>query len=451
MRNLSARTPIIALPYSEKHKAVPKELLMDYETGNIYVVSANDKSVIFDITERIYKQLENMSGNNIEIEIEGIGTIKLTELLEQMRADISSSVTLVDDGEETKYVSKENGVDNKSLNIVNRFIQIYGFNSASPNTVPRKNEFGGIDWIRIPELPDGTLPPTGGGSGENPEDGNSYKVYIIEPVNDKLYLRPSKRQKTSRLSLNCRVVLPRVIDEYSEIEWYLNTSSFKPLLLFEEHVVWSTPTMTQPKANGHHVYKFKTWNGGINWLAELVTYNKQYLPSEVTPEYLEEFYYNKEQARETFVNKQHMQEAYYDKDEVDTKYYDRVASDERFAIKGEDIPSLENYYTKPEVDTRFIDAETNVAQNHYTKDQSDLRFAIKGEGGEGGDVVLTNYYTKAESDSKYPTKTEISDDYYSKEELEEVVNWHEQVGRNNNVMPEFDTNLLPAHLKQNKK
>ncbi len=43
---INSRYPVIALDYAEKDKAVKKELLVDYNTGNIYVVSATDKTII---------------------------------------------------------------------------------------------------------------------------------------------------------------------------------------------------------------------------------------------------------------------------------------------------------------------------------------------------------------------------------------------------------------------
>ena len=70
---LNSRIPVIALPYSERQKAVPKELLIDYETGNIYVVSATDKSIIFNITEKILQKLDSVTGDKIIVNIEGVG------------------------------------------------------------------------------------------------------------------------------------------------------------------------------------------------------------------------------------------------------------------------------------------------------------------------------------------------------------------------------------------
>mgnify|MGYP000369988515 CR=1 FL=1 len=52
------RLPLIALDYNSRFLAEKKEILFDYKTGKLYVVSAEDKSVIFDITRNILKEVE---------------------------------------------------------------------------------------------------------------------------------------------------------------------------------------------------------------------------------------------------------------------------------------------------------------------------------------------------------------------------------------------------------
>ena len=44
-----ARIPVIALSYEDKDIAKKKELLVDYKKGGIYVVDAEDRTIIHDI------------------------------------------------------------------------------------------------------------------------------------------------------------------------------------------------------------------------------------------------------------------------------------------------------------------------------------------------------------------------------------------------------------------
>ncbi len=272
---------LIALDYiNERHKAVEKELLVDYDNGNIYVVSKDDKSIIIDITGKIKEQLESMTGDKIEINIEGIGTVNLTEVIKKLQFDIQNSVQVVSTGEDIHYVGKENVLDEKSLEVVNKRIQLKGFSSAETHMIPRKGVNGELEWINMLLVPeDRPNNPGNGGSGDiippgNPDDAQSLSVTILEPVNDKIYLRASRRQKSVNVSKNCIVVIPRVLDQFCEIEWYVITNDFAPLFRFSNNILWSDVTDTQPRVNSHHVYKFKSWDAGETWIGEIVHYNK---------------------------------------------------------------------------------------------------------------------------------------------------------------------------------
>lgn len=80
------RVPIIALSYDERDKAVPKELLVDYDTGKIYVVSAYDKTVIFDLTQEISNYLleAGVNGDNLVVNIDGVGEVNLEEIINNL-------------------------------------------------------------------------------------------------------------------------------------------------------------------------------------------------------------------------------------------------------------------------------------------------------------------------------------------------------------------------------
>lgn len=437
MSRILTRTPVIALDYSEKHKAVPKELLVDYEKGAIYVVSAHDKSVIFDITDKIYEKIQNMSGDNIEITIEGIGNIKLSDILKELHQNILDSVKVIDTGSDIHYVARENVLDNKSLSIVNRNIEIKGFSAAEKHMIPRKGEDGNIEWINMPMIPDTS--GNGGGPGiippGNPDDGNITEVFVIEPVNDKLYLRPTRRQKSVNLDRNCKVILPRVLDSFSEIEWYVVTNSFCPMLKFGTNVVWSNIMETQPQPKSHHLYKFKSWDSGETWLAELVTYGKSVNTNLVDVDYLENNYLNKNQIENNYYDKDQIDDKissintlnpddYYNKTKMDELYYNKRQVDELIDDIEHSKVDLSNYYNKQEVDDKIGEiplsnyvTNDKITQDYYDKQQVDNKI----------DSIPTldpeDYYNKEQIEEKYYDKETIDREHYNKQETNGLLSW----------------------------
>lgn len=88
-------------------------------------------------------------------------------------------------------------------------------------------------------------------------------------------------------------------------------------------------------------------------------------------------------------------------------YYTKNEADSLFAT----IATINlNYYTKLEVDN-LIDSVTGgpVTGDYYTKAQSDNRYPTTA-------AISASYYTKSDSDSRYPTTAAISASYYTKTE-----------------------------------
>ena len=81
----NARIPVIPLPYTDKNLAVEKEVIIKYGNGdeypNIYIVDDKDRTKLWDITEGIRLSIQSSSGDNFTIEIEGLGTIELGDIL----------------------------------------------------------------------------------------------------------------------------------------------------------------------------------------------------------------------------------------------------------------------------------------------------------------------------------------------------------------------------------
>ena len=81
----NARIPVIPLPYKDKELAVEKELVIDYghddKYPNLYIVDENDRTKLWDITAGIIESIKGSPGDDFTIEIDGIGTIKLGDIL----------------------------------------------------------------------------------------------------------------------------------------------------------------------------------------------------------------------------------------------------------------------------------------------------------------------------------------------------------------------------------
>lgn len=333
---MKSRVPVIALSYSDKHKAVPKELLVDYETGNIYVVSATDKSVIFNVTEQIKEQLDKVSGDKIEVNIDGIGIINLTELLTKITKE---SITVKDVGKADVYIPRKERIDGVSIQSVYKRIQIAGFDTAESGMIPQKY-VDGIRWIYPPQQPEGGGSNPGDPSIPNPEDGFDTKVHVIEPVNGKLYLRASKRQKTNNLHEDIRLILPRTLDNFCEIFWCVKTYSYRPNITFAGNTLFSTEN--QPNPDAYQVYRFSTWDAGETWFGTLTIYDNSSnsvpgLNEPIDLEYLKAHYYNKTE----------IDSRYLDKDEIDYEYVSKQFMKDKYFTK-EDIK--EGYFTKDKVE-----------------------------------------------------------------------------------------------------
>lgn len=337
---LNSRIPVIALDYSERHKAVPKELLIDYTTGHIYVVSAEDKSIIFDITSKILEKLDSVTGDKIVIEIEGIGEVNLQEFLNQIRLDLDDMVIITEEGKDI-YIPKEERLDGFSLESKFKRIQIKNFETAENGMIPQK--FGNsIRWIYPPQGDQ----DSGGTGTPNPDDGLETEVFPVEPVEGKIFLRASRRLITKNLQRDVLVVLPRTLDQYTEIYWNVRTYAFKPTLRFNDSVLFNSPY--QPSQNADHIYKFSTWDGGESWYGIVAIYTRD--PNNDIPvgdniniEYLEKNYFSKKDIEDNYYTKLESEKIFLTRQQLDGLYLTKNQIEEGYFNK-EKIEELLSWY-----------------------------------------------------------------------------------------------------------
>ena len=77
----NSRIPVSPLEYSVDNlgKAIPGELLVDYNKGKIYVKSKKAPYEIIDITNSVLSVVEDMNGENLKINRENVGLIEVDE------------------------------------------------------------------------------------------------------------------------------------------------------------------------------------------------------------------------------------------------------------------------------------------------------------------------------------------------------------------------------------
>lgn len=288
--NTNAHIPLIAMDYADRHKAVKKELLVDYANGNIYVVSADDKSIIIDITSKIKAQLENLSSDKIEVNIEGVGVVNLSKVIKEMKDKLAKQLEVTEISDARLFKRRGNRIDRVSIINDDTTFEVRGFKEAQEGMSPVKVN-GVLEWMKLTPLPDPNTP-------EDASDGMKGDITEIEALNGKIYLKASVKQKTINLTKSVNVVLPATLDEYARIDWCLITNSYAPSLSFSNNVIWqyTNAEENQPVANNFHVYIFETWDKGLNWLGRSINYNKTEAP--VSKDYVQNNFYDKSETEQ---------------------------------------------------------------------------------------------------------------------------------------------------------
>jgi len=269
------RIPCTPLSYALKHKVGPNELLIDY-TGDgkynrLYMTDANLN--IVDITGQIIEQIENADATNCNITVDSV-KYNLQDFVSLLSSKIDTSIQMADIGSNITYLMKDNKIDNKSLQIKNKYIQIKGFDTASDRSVLMKSG-SGVIWS------DSLSSSSTSSSSEDPTDGLS-STNIIEQniVSSKVYLQASIKQKTTRPSKDFGVVLPDTQDKYCQILWLVITNSNAPNVTFSDNCIWNNLSGAIIKQNSYHLFKFTTYDCGNIWLSESTIY--QYSISDIT-------------------------------------------------------------------------------------------------------------------------------------------------------------------------
>ena len=129
------RYPIIALPFDRNAEAVPRELMIDYDTGCLYV--KNDAGQITELTQRI-----NASG--VYVRLENGDTVTLESLLQNF---ILKNLDVKEVDEMAIFrIPNEAQFDLKSIILKNNLVQVYNFDQAQEDSIPMKIN-DRISWV----------------------------------------------------------------------------------------------------------------------------------------------------------------------------------------------------------------------------------------------------------------------------------------------------------------
>ena len=129
------RYPIMALPFNRNAEAVPRELMIDYDTGAIY--AKNDFGQIIELSTSI-----NISA--VYIRDENGDIVSLQTLLNHIIAT-SLNVKEVDEMAIFK-IPNEAQFDLKSVILKNNLVQVYNFDQAQEDSIPMKID-DRISWV----------------------------------------------------------------------------------------------------------------------------------------------------------------------------------------------------------------------------------------------------------------------------------------------------------------
>ena len=288
------RTPIIPLTYDQQARAVEREILIDYDRGEIWVVSPTDKSKLINITAKIKQAVTNYidsyAGSQITdithtyVIIKGVGRINTAEFLEFLAKNTIHGFPANDKGPMalTRLV-----YDNESILALKNKVVVAGFPDAGENYVPTKKN-GTIVWVPISNLPtpEGYTP-------------NKYDVSNIEPINNILQLTENPIQKSLDLEGIISLRLPTPSDvNYCHIKLILSLANAEnTAILFDSRIVWRYSTDSDLNKGITYIYEFETYDSGVTWYSKKHSFNNNIDgESIITKEELNANYFTKQEV-----------------------------------------------------------------------------------------------------------------------------------------------------------
>lgn len=261
------RIPCQPLEYENISQAQKKELIVDYDSGDIYVMK--EDFTLLEITKPIREAMNNFDGDTIQITVNGIGKLLLNEVLYTAISKFDNAVEVDQIGDNSlEYYKKSDKLDNVSIESLDQNIQIKGFDKANDLSIIRKKN-GKLEFITIVDILQEGINQAKQLNDLSALDGKIYDVPEKYGHNYKIYLEMNKRQKTiNPPETELNIILPTIVDEYAKVEWLVSFGNNASTINLPSNVKMEiTPTFTYPAANNNtFIYTFETYDFGGIWL-----------------------------------------------------------------------------------------------------------------------------------------------------------------------------------------
>lgn len=265
------RFPLIALDYKDRNIANKKEILVDYDTGRIYIVSADNKSVVFDITEQILSLVGNeVKGDNITINVDSLGKVNLKKFILDIKSKSLHTTKLQGEGGVGTFA-----YDFKSISNKDNVVQIHNFWKAQPGQVPTVDSNGVLVWSEI---------------------GSFYNVIHVDPDDNGVFVL-NNRYNESTIDTYAMLKL-ETEQQYCVMSWKIVSGDVKPTIELDPsfEMVKEYESDFDMPANSTFIYEFETFDQGNTWYEKV----KKYVPGNdiVSVEYITEHVYDKREVDE---------------------------------------------------------------------------------------------------------------------------------------------------------
>lgn len=247
------RIPVRPLPYSDRDIALTRELVIDYDRGNLYITDKEDPSILIDITKLIadaYLSTINGDATNITINGEEYNLAQLLAMLKKEKFRILNSGDQI-------AIPTSTHIDQLSLAVKDNMIQLYGFDTAGDYARPMKKD-GFIYWEEMED----------NGDIREPQPGDKDNTILILPTNDKivLYNKPQMRTYVSKILYpKYTIEMPFSRPTYSQMKLKFDAFKEDVFIQWPTNLVWIDPEVVVIPCHQTYIFSFDTWDSGRTW------------------------------------------------------------------------------------------------------------------------------------------------------------------------------------------
>ncbi len=269
MRDIT-RTPIIPLDLEHQARAVNREILIDYDRGEIWVVSPTDKNKLINLTSKIKQAvtdyIDSYQGSQITditntyVTIDGIGRINVAEFLKFIS---EHSIHGFPANNSKPMALTRLAYDNESILALRNKVVVAGFPEAGEDYIPVKKN-GTIQWTPISNLPtpEGYTP-------------NKYDISETLPIDGVITLTENPIQKSLNLEGVISLKLPTPTEtNYCYLKWIVSTEDkLNTAIIFDKRIIWRYLTDADMARGTAYIYEFETYDSGNTWYGKKTSFN----------------------------------------------------------------------------------------------------------------------------------------------------------------------------------